>query len=146
MTSSHRIALGLLIVTCTGAMACSSPSAVCDINSGITGRWSYEATQEVPVRAQISGSMVISSANCVDFQGVLDAVEVLATGESRRVGGLVSGTIVAASLIRFEAVVGDGTREHIARLAADSLAGEWVQSAGSIPGNGRFGAHRAGAL
>jgi hypothetical protein len=94
-------------------------------NGAVTGRWSYEATQEVPVRAQISGSMVISSANCVDFQGVLDAVEMLATGESRRVGGRVSGTIVAASLIRFEAVVGDGTREHIARLAADSLTGEW---------------------
>ena len=127
-------------------MACSSPSAVCDTDDGVTGRWTYAATQEVPVRAQISGSMVISSANCVDFQGVLDVVEELATGESRRVSGRVSGTIVSGDLIRFEAVVGDGTREHIARLASDSLTGDWVQAAGTIPGNGHFGARRAGGM
>jgi hypothetical protein len=72
----------------------------------------------------------------------MDVVETLATGESRRLAGPVSGTVVDAALVHFEASLGPDGREHLARLEGDSLAGNWVESSGTIPGSGQFGGRR----
>lgn len=123
------------------AMGCSSPDEPCVVADGIAGQWTYQATRESPVPGTITGSLVISSRGCVDFQGALDVVETLATGETHRVTGPVSGTVDGA-LVRFEASLSGVAREHLARLEGDSLSGSWIESAGTIPGSGEFGGRR----
>ena len=139
MTNARRWMTGLLATTVLG---CSTPSGACESVGGLDGQWTYEATQESPVPASIRGSMVITSRLCSDFQGTLDAVELLATGESRRVTGFVSGTMLDSSLFRFEAVIAGDAREHLARIRSDSIAGDWVQSANGVARSGRFGGKR----
>ena len=124
------------------AAGCSTPSGACESANRIDGQWTYEAIQESPVPASIHGTMVIASRECSDFHGSLDAVEVLATGESRRVSGFVSGTMLDSSLFRFEASIGGDTREHLARVRSDSIAGDWVQSENGVARSGRFGGAR----
>ena len=126
----------------TAALGCSMPSGTCESVNGIDGQWTYEATQESPVPASIHGTMVIAPRECSDFHGSLDAVEVLATGESRRVSGFVSGTMLDSSLFRFEVVIGGEAREHLARVRSDSIAGDWVQASNGASRSGRFGGTR----
>jgi hypothetical protein len=123
-------------------LACSNPAGTCEAVPGLDGQWTYEAIQESPVTASIHGSLLITSRQCSDFQGSLDAIEVLATGESRRVSGFVSGTMLDSSLFRLEAVIGGDSREHLARLRADSVSGEWIASAGGVARSGRFAGKR----
>jgi len=86
--------------------------------------------------------MVITARQCADFQGTLDAVELLATGESRRVTGFISGTMFDSSLFRFDAVIAGDAREHLARVRADSIVGDWVQSSNGAVRSGRFAGQR----
>src|SRR5262245_53445628 len=118
-------AAGLVLAVC---VSCSTPSGPCNDTGGPRGEWTYQATQDAPTSATIHGSMVITTRRCSDFQGILDVVEVLPTGESRRVSGPVSGTVLDSTLFRFEAVIGGATREHLARVRADSMTGDWVQA------------------
>lgn len=90
----------------------------------------------------VSGTLVVSSQSCTDFQGALDVVEVSASGERQRVSGPVSGSLLDATVARFEVTLAGVTREHLGRLAGDSLSGSWVESAGEAPGSGRFGGQR----
>ena len=122
--------------------ACSNPTASCESNAGLSGQWTYAATQESPVPASMSGTMVIASRQCADFQGTLDVVESFATGESRRVAGFISGTTFDSSLIRFESVIAGEAREHLARIWQDSISGDWIQSSNGAARSGRFAGHR----
>jgi hypothetical protein len=127
-------------------VACSSPTSTCDApDGGIVGQWSIRGSLDAPVRGTLTGSIAVASANCTDFQGVMDLVEVLATGETRRVAGPVSGTIVDGTLVHFEASLGGGSREHLGRIEGDSLAGSWVEASGVAAGSGQFGGRRLGA-
>ena len=139
MTKAWQWIAGLAATTTLG---CSTPSGVCESVGSIDGQWTYEATQDSPVPATMRGSMVITSQACSDFQGSLDAVEILATGESRRVTGFVSGTMLDSSLFRFEAVIAGDAREHLARIRSDSIAGDWVQSENGVARSGHFGGKR----
>jgi len=123
-------------------VACSSPTGSCEVAGGIVGQWNYQATQESPRRGTVAGSLVIASSNCADFQGVMDVVETLSSGESRRIAGPVSGTLIDQSLVQFEASVGGGNRAHFARLAGDSITGSWVESSGTAVGTGQFTGRR----
>ena len=133
----RRIALGSLVAT-LAVSACSSPAATCDQSNVVSGRWTYRATRESPVPGTISGTLVLQSMNCVDLQGVIDVVEVLTTGESQHLAGPVSGTVVDSNLVRFEATLNGGTREHFARLSGDSLSGTWIEVTVGTGGAGPF--------
>lgn len=135
-----RVVFLAAVGSCLGA--CTSPVASCEGAAPLTGQWSYEATQETPVPGNLSGSLVITSQSCTDFQGALDVVEVLVTGESRRVAGPVSGSLVDGTLARFEVTLGGVGREHLARITGDSLSGSWVEAGASLPGSGEFGGRR----
>ena len=132
----------LLLVACT--VSCSSPSGPCDEPGDIRGEWTYQATQDATTSATLHGSMVISTRRCGDFQGVLDVVEVRPTGESRRVSGPVTGTLLDSTLVRFEASVGGTMREHLARIHADSITGDWIQALTGAAASGRFAGRRVG--
>ncbi|HSA54603.1 MAG TPA: hypothetical protein VLE53_02815 [Gemmatimonadaceae bacterium] len=130
------------LFTILAAWGCSSPTSSCgDVHPSL-GEWSYQATRESGVHGTISGSLVIESRDCTDLHGVIDVVEVLATGESRRLAGPVSGTVVDSTLVRFEAVLGLERREHLARITGDSIAGNWVEISGGAAGSGPFGGRR----
>jgi hypothetical protein len=124
------------------ASACSSPMASCCTGHPVRGQWSYRAARESPTQGSITGSLVLEMRNCVDLRGALDVIEVLATGESRRTAGPVSGTLIDSGLVRFEAVLGTSGREHFARIIGDSLAGSWIELAGSSAGSGSFSGRR----
>jgi hypothetical protein len=124
------------------ALACSQPTAGCGADSPVRGQWSYRAVRESPAQASISGSMTIEMRNCVDLQGSLDIVEVLPTGETRRIAGPISGTLIDSGLVRFDATLGTSDREHFARLRGDSLSGTWIELAGSMSGAGSFSGRR----
>jgi hypothetical protein len=134
--------LNLVAATALVAGACASPTASCDAAGAVTGHWSYAATQETPVHGTLTGSLVISSQTCTDFQGALDVIERLTTGESRRIAGPVSGSLVDTDVARFEVTLGGVGREHLVRLHGDSMSGSWVETGGSLQGNGRFGGRR----
>jgi len=140
----RSMAVALVVVALTAAASCSSPTASCDRASAIAGQWTYAATRESPVHGTISGSLAITAVNCVDLQGVMDVVETLTTGETRRMAGPVSGTVVDSTLVRFEAELGSGggSREHFARVIGDSLAGTWVETTGGPSGAGPFSGRR----
>lgn len=129
------------VLAMTLVCGCSTPDEPCVVTGGIAGTWTYQATREAPVPGTITGSLVIASHGCIDFQGAMDVVETLATGETHRITGPVSGT-VDGELVRFEASLSGGAREHFAKLVGDSLSGSWIEPDGTIPGSGEFGGHR----
>jgi hypothetical protein len=108
----------------------------------MAGQWTYRATRESPVAGTITGTLVLQSMNCVDLQGVIDVVEVLATGETQHLAGPVTGTVVDSTLVRFEATLGGGSREHFARLLGDSLSGTWIETTVGAGGAGPFAGRR----
>src|SRR5262245_56321711 len=52
-------------------IGCSTPDAPCVVTGGIAGTWTYQATREAPVPGTITGSLVIASHGCIDFQGAM---------------------------------------------------------------------------
>jgi hypothetical protein len=54
----------------------------------------------------------------------------------------VSGTLLDASVARFEVTLAGIAREHLARIEGDSLTGSWVESTGDLAGSGSFGGWR----
>ena len=137
----HRLAVVSLALT-LAASACENATATCDTSNAVAGQWSYRATRESPVPGTITGTLVLQSMNCVDLQGVIDVVEVLTTGETQHLAGPVSGTLVDSTLVRFEATLGGGSREHFARLSGDSLSGTWIETAAGTGGAGPFSGRR----
>jgi len=137
----HRIAVMSLLVVLV-ASACENATATCDKPNVVSGQWAYRATRESPVPGTITGTLVLQSMNCVDLQGVIDVVEVLTTGETQHLAGPVSGTLVDSTLVRFEATLGGGSREHFARLSGDSLSGTWIETAVGTGGAGPFTGRR----
>jgi hypothetical protein len=88
------------------------------------------------------GTLRIESPNCIDLHGTLDVVETQFSGETRRIAGPVSGTIIESGVVRFEAQLGSGSREHFARIDSDSLTGTWLEIAGATTGSGPFSGRR----
>ena len=137
----HRLAVVSLAITLLSS-ACENATATCDTPNAVSGQWTYRATRESPVPGTITGTLVLQSMNCVDLQGVIDVVEVLTTGETQHLAGPVSGTLVDSTLVRFEATLNGGSREHFARLSGDSLSGTWIETAVGTGGAGPFTGRR----
>jgi hypothetical protein len=133
----------LAIVLLAASQACVSPTENCAAPRRITGVWQYSATQDAPASASLTGTLLISTQTCHDFEGVLDFVELSANGQSRRVAGPVSGVLVDSAMARFDATLGgDGAsdRQHLARFGADSVTGTWVEVGAASVLTGRFAA------
>ena len=96
----------------------------------LNGTWSYTGIQTGPVRETLSGTLTISRESGTSFQGRLDLVAVNSqTGESRVLGGLVSGSESASDVIDFDADVESSPRRHVGQIVADTISGTWVGSA-----------------
>ena len=96
----------------------------------LNGTWNYTGIQTGPVRETLSGTLTISRESGTSFQGRLDLVAVNSqTGESRVLGGLVSGGESASDVIDFDADVESSPRRHVGQIVADTISGTWVGSA-----------------
>jgi hypothetical protein len=96
----------------------------------LNGTWNYTGIQTGPVRETLTGTLTISRESGASFQGRLDLVAVNSqTGESRVLGGLVSGSESASDVIDFDADVESSPRRHVGQIVADTISGTWVGSA-----------------
>jgi len=110
----------------------------------LDGTWTYIGTQTGPVREELSGTLTISSESGTSFQGRLDLVATNSqTGETRVLGGLVSGAESAANVIDFDAALETNARRHVGQMVADTISGTWVGSgAGGSTSSGTFRVQR----
>lgn len=106
----------------------------------LDGSWSYTGVQTGPVRETLSGTLTISRESGTSFQGRLDLVAVNSqTGESRVLGGLVSGSESASNVIDFDADLESSPRRHVGQMVADTISGTWVgPSSGASMSSGTF--------
>src|SRR5204863_5367738 len=96
----------------------------------LDGSWSYTGVQTGPVRETLSGTLTISRESGTSFQGRVDLVAVNSqTGQSRLLGGLVSGAESSGDVIDFDADVESNPRRHVGQLVGDTISGTWVGSA-----------------
>jgi len=96
----------------------------------LNGSWNYTGIQTGPVREALSGTLTISRESGSSFQGRLDLVAVNSqTGQSRVLGGPVSGSESGGDVIDFDADVETNPRRHVGQIVADTVSGTWVGSA-----------------
>ncbi|PYO51055.1 MAG: hypothetical protein DMD72_00675 [Gemmatimonadetes bacterium] len=96
----------------------------------LDGSWNYTGIQTGPVRETLTGTLSISRESGTSFQGRLDLVAVNSqTGQSRVLGGLVSGSESGGDVIDFDADVETNPRRHVGQIVADTVSGTWVGSA-----------------
>ena len=137
---------GCLGAACLAVVACQAPTEACAPPALISGSWRYAAEQQAPEAAQLTGTLDITGQRCTDLDGTLDVVLTDARGDSRRIAGRVTGQMLDASSIRFDALIGAVPRQHLATLRGDSLTGSWLELSGGAGGaTGQFRAKRGGS-
>ena len=95
----------------------------------LQGSWNYTGVQTTPVRETLSGTLAISSESGTSFQGRVDLVGLNQAGQSRVIGGLVSGVEQGTNVVDFDASVEVTPRRHVGEIVADTIAGTWIGSA-----------------
>jgi len=94
----------------------------------LNGSWNYTGLQTGPVRETLTGTLTISGESGSSFQGRLDLVGVNEqSGQSRVLGGLVSGSESGTDVIDFDADL-ETTRRHVGQIVADTITGTWIGS------------------
>src|SRR5207248_8318078 len=84
----------------------------------------------ISARETLSGTLTVSRESGSSFQGRLDLVAVNSqTGQSRVLGGLVSGSESGSDVIDFDADVESNPRRHVGQIVADTISGTWIGSA-----------------
>ena len=121
---------------------CQMETAACTQVPAVVGTWRYSAVEEAPVHATVSGTLSITSASCDAVVGSMDIVETSATGGNQRLAGPVTGQVIDAMSIQFDAFVDSNPWKHLAVLAGDSLSGSWVSVSGTQSESGTFGGRR----
>ena len=124
------------------SMGCAASNTCDDTDSRLIGAWRYDAIQESPSHSTISGTFVVSAVACGTLSGQLDIIETPSAGPARRLAGPVTGSVIDATSLRFDATFDAGTREHLAKLIGDSLTGSWLNTDGAQTASGSFGGHR----
>lgn len=130
MTFRLRAVLGcMVIVTSSLLSACLKSTAPQDSVAQLNGSWNYTGVQTGPVRETLSGTLTISRESGASFQGRLDLVGVNAqSGQTRVLGGLVSGAESATDIIDFDADLESSPRRHVGHIVADTITGTWIGS------------------
>jgi hypothetical protein len=96
----------------------------------LNGSWNYTGIQTGPVRETLSGTLTVSRESGSSFQGRLDLAAVNSqTGQSRVLGGLVSGSESGSDVIDFDANVESNPRRHVGQIVADTISGTWIGTA-----------------
>jgi hypothetical protein len=145
MKSSFRAGVAALLIATSGlASACLRSTEPQPSLLGLNGTWSYTGVQSGPVRETLSGTLTVSRESGTSFQGRLDLVAVnTQTGESRVLGGLVSGSESGVDVIDFDADVESAPRRHVGTIVQDTISGTWIgSSSGGTMTSGTFRVER----
>jgi hypothetical protein len=130
MTPRLRAVLGALLIVTSGLLsACLKSTAPQASLVQLSGSWNYTGVQTGPVQETLSGTLTISRESGASFQGRLDLVGVNSqSGQSRVLGGLVSGSESATDIIDFDADLESSPRRHVGHIVADTITGTWIGS------------------
>jgi hypothetical protein len=130
MTRRLRVVLGGVVIVASGLLsACLKSTAPQDSLVQLSGSWNYTGVQTGPVQETLSGTLTISRESGASFQGRLDLVGVNAqSGQTRVLGGLVSGSESATDIIDFDADLESSPRRHVGHIVADTITGTWIGS------------------
>jgi hypothetical protein len=130
MTFRLRAVFAALLIGTSGLLsACLKSTAPQDSLVQLSGSWNYSGVQTGPVRETLSGTLTISRESGASFQGRLDLVGVNAqSGQTRVLGGLVSGSESASDVIDFDADLESSPRRHVGQIVADTISGTWIGS------------------
>ena len=145
MKSSFRAGVAALVIaTSSLASACLRSTEPQPSLLGLNGTWNYTGVQSGPVRETLSGTLTVSQESGTSFQGRLDLVAVnTQTGESRVLGGLVSGSESGVDVIDFDADVESAPRRHVGTIVQDTISGTWIgSSSGGTMTSGTFRVER----
>jgi hypothetical protein len=81
------------------------------------------------VQETLSGTLTISRESGASFQGRLDLVGLNPqSGQTRVLGGLVSGSESATNVVDFDADLESSPRRHVGQIVADTITGTWIGS------------------
>jgi len=141
----RSIAASLTLVGATLVSGCLKSTEPQPSTLQLNGSWNYTGVQTGPVRETLSGTLTVSRESGSSFQGRLDLVAMNSqTGQSRVLGGLVSGSESGSDVIDFDADVESNPRRHVGQIVADTISGTWIGSAsdGSMT-SGTFRVERA---
>ena len=128
--------LWAVVAVIAGLLACRSPADCVAAPVALLGRWSYSAS-ETTSPTTINGTLMLE-AGCPSFQGTLGGTQNDA-GVVTTVSFLVTGQMLGATAVEFDAASGPAGRRHIGTIANDSIRGTWVdQTPGGISGSGIF--------
>jgi hypothetical protein len=144
---------GLRRRTWAGLLAVSASALLCGCLKStepqpsllqLNGSWNYTGVQTSPTQETLTGTLTISRESGTSFQGRLDLVGVNSqTGQSRVLGGLVSGAESSNDVVDFDADVETAPRRHVGQIVADTITGTWVgASADGIMSSGTFRVER----
>jgi hypothetical protein len=123
---SLRVLVSATAVVLTGCLRSTEPQASL---LHLDGSWNYTGIQTGPVRESLSGTLTISAESGTSFQGRLDLVGINSqTGQSRVLGGLVSGSESSSNVVDFDANVESTPRRHVGQMVADTITGTWIGS------------------
>jgi hypothetical protein len=106
----------------------------------LDGTWKYSAVQIGSIQETLAGTLTISRESGASFQGRLDIVGTNSqSGQTRVLGGLVSGSESGINVIDFDADLETTPRRHVGQIVADTITGTWV-------GEGTNGAMSSGTF
>ena len=130
MKSRFRAVLPALVIAASGLLsACLQSTEPQASVLQLNGSWNYTGIQTGPVRETLMGTLTISRESGNSFQGRLDLVGVNAqSGQSRVLGGLVSGSESATHVVDFDADLESTPRRHVGQIVADTITGTWIGS------------------
>ena len=128
--SLFRGSLGVLVIASSASLSgCLRSTEPQPSLLKLSGSWNYTGVQTGPVRESLTGTLTISRESGNSFQGRVDLVGVNAqTGQSRVLGGLLSGSESGTNVIDFDADLEATPRRHVGQILADTITGTWVGS------------------
>jgi hypothetical protein len=135
-----RLAAIIAAVISLGPSACLKSTEPQPSTLQLAGTWKYTGVQTGAVPETLDGTLTISQESGISFQGRLDVVGTNPqTGQTRVLGGLVSGSESGSDVIDFDADLEATPRRHVGRIVADTITGTWV-------GEGSNGAMSSGTF
>jgi hypothetical protein len=125
-----RMTLGALLFASSSLLsACLRSTEPQSSLLQLNGSWNYTGIQTGPVRETLTGTLTISGGSGTSFQGRLDLLGVDGqSGQSRVLGGLVSGSESGTDVIDFDAHLESPPRRHVGQIVADTITGTWIGS------------------
>lgn len=135
--------LPLLIVALSAA--CSSSTGTGTPPADVVGSWRY-AGQTDPPGTTYAGTLTISTQSGRDVSGTLVVTERDPNGVLTQLSAVVSGRVLSATSIDFDAAIAGVDRRHLGTIGGDSIAGSWADYSGeAIVASGTFSAARSAA-